>query len=110
MHVRPGVFIPRWETEEWAIALASRLRKLPPSRQAFTLVDLCSGSGCIPIMLKNFVSANIDKTLYPKYGKPNDLAKFIGIEQSPTAIEVARINLERSQLPDQKYSEKYFCK
>jgi len=107
MHVRSGVFIPRWETEEWTLALASRLRKLTPSRQAFTLVDLCTGTGCIPILLKDYLSANVDKGLYAKYGKPNTEAKFIGVEKSQTAVEVARSNLERSQPPNDKFPESY---
>ena len=107
MHVRSGVFIPRWETEEWTLALASRLRRLTPSRQSFTLVDLCTGSGCIPLLLKYYVSANIDKGLYPKYGKPNTAARFVGIEKSATAIDVARKNLKRTQSSDQKFPDAY---
>jgi methylase of polypeptide subunit release factors len=87
--------VPRWETEEWTLALAARLRKLTPSRQAFTLVDLCTGSGCIPLLLKDFVSAEINKNLYPKYGKANHVAKFIGVEKSAVAVEVAQSNLKR---------------
>jgi len=107
MHVRSGVFIPRWETEEWTLALASRLRLLTPSRQAFTLVDFCTGSGCIPLLLKNYVSANIDKGLYPKYGKPNTAATFIGIEKDEKAITVARKNLKNTQSTDQRFLDPY---
>jgi len=107
MHVRSGVFIPRWETEEWTLALASRLRQLTPSRQAFTLVDLCTGSGCIPLLLKNYISANIDKGLYPKYGKPNTSATFIGIEKDEKAITVARKNLQNTQPPNQIFPDSY---
>lgn len=107
MHVRSGVFIPRWETEEWTLALANRLRLLTPSRQAFTLVDLCTGSGCIPLLLKNYVSADIDKGLYSKYGKPNTAATFIGIEKDEKAITVARKNLKHTQSPDQRFLDPY---
>ena len=98
--MRPGVFIPRWETEEWTLALASRLRKLTPSRQPFMLVDLCTGSGCIPLLLKEFLSADIEKGLYPKYGKPNHIAKFIGVEKSEIAADVAQENLKRIRPTD----------
>ncbi|SRR6266496_6864244 len=107
MHIRSGVFIPRWETEEWTLALASRLRRLTPSRQSFTLVDLCTGSGCIPLLLKDYMSANIDKGLHPKYGKPNTTARFVGIEKSATAVDVARINLKSMQSSDQKFPDSY---
>src|SRR5271167_3373490 len=107
MHVRSGVFIPRWETEEWTLALATRLRRLTLSKQSFTLVDLCTGSGCIPLLLKDFLSANIEKGLYPKYGQPNNVARFIGIEKSATAIEVARINLIDNQSSPQQFPDPY---
>jgi methylase of polypeptide subunit release factors len=90
IHVRPGVFIPRWETEEWGLALARRLRS--NVRRPFTLVDLCSGSGCIPLLLKEYVSAEgVDELVH---GKANHLARFVGIESSPIAIAVARQNLK----------------
>jgi methylase of polypeptide subunit release factors len=107
MHVRSGVFIPRWETEEWTIALASRLRRLSPSRRSFTLVDLCTGSGCIPLFLKDYISANIDKQLYSEYGRPNTAARFIGIEKSATAIDVARINLKKTFPSLSKFPDSY---
>jgi methylase of polypeptide subunit release factors len=107
MHVRSGVFIPRWETEEWTLTLANRLRRLIPSRQTFTLVDLCTGSGCIPLLLKDFISANIEEKFHTKYGKPNNVARFIGIEKSATAIDVARVNLRRSQPTKQRFPDSY---
>jgi methylase of polypeptide subunit release factors len=107
IHVRPGVFIPRWETEEWACALATRLRHLSPSRHAFTLVDLCTGSGCIPLFLKGYLAADIDKTLHLTYGIPNYLARFVGVDHSSAAIDVARRNLRHYQSPDQKFPDSY---
>ena len=108
LHVRPGVFVPRWETEEWTIALASRLRRLTPSRHTFTVVDLCTGSGCIPLFLKSYISANIDKTLYATYGKPNKLARFVGIDKSPLAMNVARRNLNYYRSPDELFPDAYY--
>ena len=105
LHVRQGVFIPRWETEEWSIALAARLRK--HVKGPFTLVDLCSGSGCIPLLLKSFVSAELQKGLDQKYGPANPLATFVGIEKSPIAAEVARQNLKRNNLHPEKLSDGY---
>ena len=106
MRVRPGCFIPRWETEEWTLALASRLRQMS-STKPMTVVDLCTGSGCIPLLLKDYISANIDESLHPKYGKPNPRATFIGIEKSEAAIEVARLNLKHLQPQTQKYPDSY---
>jgi methylase of polypeptide subunit release factors len=106
MRVRPGCFIPRWETEEWTLALANRLRAISSSKP-FTLADLCTGSGCIPLLLKSYVSADIDESLHSKYGKPNPDATFIGIENSSSAIEVARLNLKNLLPPTQKYPDSY---
>jgi len=108
IHVRPGVFVPRWETEEWSIALASRLRQLTPSRQAFTLVDLCTGSGCIPLFLKAYCSANIDKSLNSTYGKPNKHARFVGIDKSAVAVRIAQRNLKHYSLPAERFPDGYF--
>ncbi|GAA6524610.1 peptide chain release factor N(5)-glutamine methyltransferase [Intrasporangium sp. DVR] len=53
LHVGPGVFVPRPETEvlvELALAEVDRIRGTRPS--GIRLVDLCSGSGAIPFAVK----------------------------------------------------------
>ncbi len=75
--VSPAVLIPRPETEElvhWVIRENIVLSKV---------VDLCAGSGCIPIALKN---------KYPT-------ASFKGYELSEQALEIARFNSAKLQLP-----------
>lgn len=47
--VRPGVLIPRHETEE----LVSWILELYPPEKPMTVVDIGTGSGCIPVALKN---------------------------------------------------------
>ncbi|QLL31440.1 hypothetical protein HG536_0B03030 [Torulaspora globosa] len=48
-----NVLIPRWETEEWASELAARWRRATSSRvTAPTVVDLCTGTGCVALLLK----------------------------------------------------------
>lgn len=106
LHVRNGVFIPRWETEEWSIALAQRLRK--HMQEKFTLVDLCTGSGAIPLLLKSFVSAELEQGLDAKYGPRNPYATFVGIEKSRIAAQVANMNLRRNNLFPKKFSDGYF--
>ncbi|WLP91423.1 peptide chain release factor N(5)-glutamine methyltransferase [Gordonia sp. NB41Y] len=52
LHVGPGVFVPRPETEllyAWAHQLAER--ELAGAAAQFTVVDLCSGSGALAIAL-----------------------------------------------------------
>ena len=47
--VQPPVLIPRPETEEWVLSLIEQLNKL--SNQKLTIVDLCTGSGCIALAI-----------------------------------------------------------
>ncbi|GLE54313.1 peptide chain release factor N(5)-glutamine methyltransferase [Mycobacterium montefiorense] len=73
LHVGPGVFIPRPETEailEWATA--QRLSPAP------VIVDLCTGSGALAVTLARHWPA----------------ARVIGIDDSDAALEYARHNVE----------------
>jgi len=52
--VRPPVLIPRPETEDWAIRLAERVnadQALLARPERLNLLDLGTGSGCIPLLL-----------------------------------------------------------
>lgn len=49
LKVKPGVLIPRQETEE----LVDWILKSYPSDSKLTVLDIGTGSGCIPIALKN---------------------------------------------------------
>ncbi|VEG39427.1 protein-(glutamine-N5) methyltransferase, release factor-specific [Mycolicibacterium flavescens] len=72
VHVGPGVFIPRPETEallEWA--LAQRLPDAP------VIVDLCTGSGALALALA--------------HDRPD--ARIIAVDDSESALQYARRNL-----------------
>ncbi len=47
--VEPPILIPRQETEAWCAELIEDLKQL--SNQAFRILDMCTGSGCIAIAL-----------------------------------------------------------
>lgn len=75
LHVGPGVFIPRPETEtmlEWALnpATAQRL----PSRPV--IVDVCTGSGALAVALARHWPA----------------ARVLGVDDSQTALDYAQRN------------------
>ncbi|WAC92969.1 peptide chain release factor N(5)-glutamine methyltransferase [Mycobacterium sp. Aquia_213] len=73
LHVGPGVFIPRPETEavlEWATA--QRLAGAP------VIVDLCTGSGALAVTLSRHWPA----------------ARVVAIDDSDAALEYARRNVE----------------
>ncbi|KAK9245164.1 S-adenosyl-L-methionine-dependent methyltransferase [Lipomyces tetrasporus] len=101
---RRGVLIPRWETEEWGIKVAQGIRRSHPfftevqrdsdytqvsvdnaisehEIQTFGVLDLCTGTGCLALLFA-------EQLRPPK-------AKFVyveGVDKSPTAIELARLN------------------
>jgi release factor glutamine methyltransferase len=78
--VRPGVLIPRPETEELVSWI---LEENPPDiKQRFTVVDIGTGSGCISIALKKF---------YPG-------ATVWGIDRSVTALELADENAKANDV------------
>ncbi|KAI5969688.1 hypothetical protein CANMA_001351 [Candida margitis] len=76
---RNGVLIPRWETEEWCTKLGNLL-----SEKEFTsldIVDACTGSGCVPILLGHKLVTKSAST------------KICGFDVSVEAITLAQDNL-----------------
>lgn len=77
LHIGPGVFIPRPETEtvlEWAMA--------QPVGEAPVIVDVCTGSGALAAALSRHWPA----------------ARVVGIDDSETALGYARRNCGRAEL------------
>lgn len=70
--MRPPTLIPRPETEEWACRLAGLLKPAPPTR----ILDLCTGSGCVPLLLLNALPA----------------AKASAVDLAPEAVALASEN------------------
>ncbi|MCJ1247855.1 hypothetical protein MMC30_005070 [Trapelia coarctata] len=82
---RRGVLIPRPETETYTAHLASLLRsRLPSTRRQGTLriLDLCTGTGCIPLALHALLAPRISAL------------EILGIDISPQALSLSRKNLE----------------
>ncbi|SCW02000.1 LAFE_0E11936g1_1 [Lachancea fermentati] len=75
---KSGVLIPRWETAEWAQDLADRL----PAETKMTVTDLCTGTGCIPLLLK--------------YNRPQ--IDVTGIDISSKALSLSRQNSKALKL------------
>lgn len=86
---RPGVLIPRPETESHTIHLAQRLRRnlnsgwqfRASSNSTFRVLDLCTGTGCIPILLHVLLHNRI----------PN--LELYGVDISSQALSLARENV-----------------
>jgi release factor glutamine methyltransferase len=74
--ITPAVLIPRPETE---IILESVLQRLPDTSQALSIADVCTGSGCLAVVLA---------LQYPR-------ARVSASDLSRAALDVARRNTER---------------
>ncbi|MBM3894808.1 peptide chain release factor N(5)-glutamine methyltransferase, partial [Candidatus Dependentiae bacterium] len=77
--VAEPVLIPRQETEEWLMALVKTMKEKIPSNVKFSILDACTGSGCIGLVLA---------AAFPN-------ATVIGIDVSADAIALADRNKQR---------------
>jgi release factor glutamine methyltransferase len=78
LKVRQPTLIPRPETEEWTLRLAKTLlhsKNPPPS---WNIIDLCTGSGCIPLLLCSLL--------------PRDRAYAVAVDVSQEACDLATEN------------------
>ncbi|KAH7378135.1 S-adenosyl-L-methionine-dependent methyltransferase [Cadophora sp. MPI-SDFR-AT-0126] len=88
---RPGVLIPRPETESYTTYLAklaneNRLGIKASKKQTkpcLRILDVCSGSGCISLLLHSLLS--------PKFK-----IKIFGLDISKQAIDISRTNLSHN--------------
>ncbi|KAG0217980.1 hypothetical protein BGX33_009011 [Mortierella sp. NVP41] len=95
---RPPTLIPRWETEEWTARLATALKSNPlifrqqqetsprnptltntnTTGPVFSILDICTGSGCIPLGLASAL--------------PPGSSRIFGTDIHPKAVQLARDN------------------
>ncbi|KAI5918576.1 S-adenosyl-L-methionine-dependent methyltransferase [Camillea tinctor] len=75
---RRGVLIPRPETEAWAAHLAAIMR---PGAVAARVVDVCSGTGCVALLLRALLGSGL---------------RVMGFDVEPRAVALARANRERN--------------
>ncbi|KAK3901490.1 S-adenosyl-L-methionine-dependent methyltransferase, partial [Staphylotrichum tortipilum] len=73
---KPGVLIPRPETEAYTLHLATLLPRTTPTTP-LTILDLCTGTGCIPLLLL--------------HTHPGPLTLH-ALDISPSSISLARLN------------------
>lgn len=76
--VKPGVLIPRPDTETLVLAALDVLKE----QTAPQVLELCSGTGCIPIAI----------------AKNHATATLLAVELSPIAVDVAQANVQKHQL------------
>lgn len=84
--VRPPTLIPRPETEHWLAHLAHILKgslNHTPGDQPFTILDIGTGTGCIPLVLAHSLRHS------------SNPVHAIGVDQSTAAARLARENVAR---------------
>jgi release factor glutamine methyltransferase len=77
------VLIPRPETECWTIRLSEVVSPTP--RRPISVLDLCTGSGCIPLLLC--------------YLWPKGCLTACGVDVSPDAVQLAKDNAVVCRIP-----------
>ncbi|MBI1343665.1 MAG: peptide chain release factor N(5)-glutamine methyltransferase [Terrimonas sp.] len=82
LQVNSAVLIPRPETEELVEWILASLENTNPGDQQVALLDIGTGSGCIPIALK----------------KRNPAVSVTGIDNSEKALQVAKKNAADQQV------------
>lgn len=88
---RPGVLIPRWETEEWCGELIRCLKKLNGDGGGcgggvLRMVDVCTGTGCIPLRIASEVEG----------------VHVTGIDISDEAIALSEENQKHNGVPSER--------
>ncbi|KAI0358403.1 S-adenosyl-L-methionine-dependent methyltransferase [Trametes cingulata] len=76
--VRPPVLIPRPETEDWALRLADTLKHTASPSRTLKILDLCTGTGCIPLLLCRILAPGS--------------AHALGVDISEDAVRLAEDN------------------
>ncbi|CUA66875.1 hypothetical protein RSOLAG22IIIB_00324 [Rhizoctonia solani] len=76
---RPPTFIPRPETEYLTLQLAQILRPHASNDVPLRMIDLCTGTGCIPLLLCDSL--------------PPRTISALGIDVSPVAVDLAEKNI-----------------
>lgn len=80
LFVEPPCLIPRIETEEWCLNLIDQLK--PIHNEALTILDLCTGSGCIALALAHALPKSL----------------VYGIDNAPHAITLAQKNARANHI------------
>ncbi|TFK25171.1 S-adenosyl-L-methionine-dependent methyltransferase [Coprinopsis marcescibilis] len=94
---RPPVLIPRPETEHWALMFADRVAAMAadtPSHRRLKLLDLGTGTGCLPLLLAHTV--------------PQGKLDTHAVDISQHALRLANENAALCGIPSQSASKNTF--
>jgi HemK-like putative methylase len=92
-----GVLIPRSETEIYTARFADLVRQNGQAeRQKLRILELCTGTGCISLLLHSLLKPPGVEQMEPK-GRPADRLdaglEILSVDISETALQLARTNL-----------------
>jgi HemK-like putative methylase len=92
-----GVLIPRSETEVYTVQFAELVKKNGQAeRQTLRILDLCTGTGCISLLLHSLLKPPNIKQTEPEgrlADRLNAGLEILSVDISETALELARTNL-----------------
>ncbi|KAJ4369714.1 hypothetical protein N0V83_005477 [Neocucurbitaria cava] len=96
---RPGVLIPRADTAASIAYLVGLLRNAPGLPSQLRVLDLCTGTGCIPLLFQHEL-----------YSTPNDIdLRVLGVDISEKALRLSYHNL-RKVCNARQYAKKTYLK
>ncbi|KAH9904674.1 S-adenosyl-L-methionine-dependent methyltransferase [Xylariomycetidae sp. FL2044] len=102
---RPGVLIPRSETEAWVSFLAELVGRgeLGAGRSGLRIVDFCTGTGCIALLLQALLREKRTSTTGHRHDKHRiaDGIKIWGFDIEDRAVALARENLASNVSPEE---------
>jgi len=84
------LLIPRPETEFWALKLADVIIKSSPQAAPTSVLDICTGTGCIPLLLAAVL--------------PEGSFTAVGVDSSTSAVALAGENVRHVQGPNNDLS------
>ncbi|OBA26961.1 modification methylase HemK [Hanseniaspora valbyensis NRRL Y-1626] len=90
INCRPNVLIPRWETDEFCHFINTKIFQNYQSQdinKKINIVDLCSGSGCISLSIK----------------ESNTMFNVFGVDISDSCINLANENKKINSLEDVEF-------
>lgn len=106
INCKKGVLIPRWETEEWVSKVADILQQNIPSNKSLKILDACTGSGCIPLLLSHIIShPTLEITCFDISDVAYNLAGE-NLKKYDTTLKKSAISIKKADLFDSKILEK----
>ncbi|KAJ1553799.1 hypothetical protein HK096_006369 [Nowakowskiella sp. JEL0078] len=98
--VRKPILIPRWETEEWTLKVATKIKQQKDIQSTFRILDLCSGTGCVSLLLASQLRRAFPETLF----------EVVMCDISLAAIRLSGLNTRRCGFPFSWFKAGNSCK